>query len=262
MYEFGPFTFWELLALTVAVSAIVGAVGVFYVHGRVEGRVREGHNDVVIPIYATAGVIYAVLLAFIVIAVWEQFTGSKENVSNEASALTTLYRETAGMPTPLQQRLRPLLRSYTEAVATDEWKVQSSGGTSAIARKDLIELYAVLGGVPPAESTAVEQGFVADLSGVAADRTKRILDSQDRLPWILWVGLIAGAVAVVTMGWFLFMSSVRLHAGLSGTVALLIGLLLFTTLVLDRPFSGRLGIKPDAFDHAIAVYDSVDRTGS
>lgn len=60
------------------------------------------------------------------------------------------------------------------------------------------------------------------------------------------------------MGWFLYMPSVRLHAGLSATVAGLVGLLLFTTLVLDRPFSGRLGIKPDAFEHAVAVFDSVD----
>lgn len=193
MREFGPFTFWELLALIVAASAIAGSLGVFLVHQRLEGRVRDAHNDVVIPMYATAGVIYAVLLAFIVIAVWEQYTGAKDNVSSEGSALTSLYRETAGMPHPLQRALRPLLRSYTEAVATDEWKVQSSGGTSPVARRDLVETYTALGKVPPAASSAVDQGFVAELSEMTSDRTKRILASQERLPWILWLGLIAGA---------------------------------------------------------------------
>ncbi|HSX21323.1 MAG TPA: hypothetical protein VLE97_00950 [Gaiellaceae bacterium] len=260
MTEFGPLTFWELLALIVAGAAILGSVGVLFVHRWLEGRVREGHNDVVIPIYATAGVIYAVLLAFIVIAVWEQFSSAKENVSTEASALTTLYRETAGIPPPLQGRLRTLLRDYTESVATTEWKVQAHGGTSPAARKDLIEVYSALGKLGPGQSTPVEQGFVADFSIMAAARTKRTLASQDRLPWLLWVGLIAGALVVLVMTWFLYMESMWLHAGLSGAVAVLIGLLLFTTLVMDRPFSGKLGIKPEAFDHALRVFDSVDQT--
>lgn len=258
MREFGPFTFWELLTLIVAATAILGSLGVVFVHRRLEGHVGESHNEVVIPMYATAGVIYAVLLAFIVIAVWEQYTAAKDTVSSEASALTTLYRETAGIPPPLQGRLRSLLRDYTESVVRVEWKAQARGGTSPAARKDLIEVYAALGKLPASASTSVTQGFVADFSTMAASRTKRTLASEDRLPWLLWVGLIAGALVVMAMTWFLYMDSVRLHAGLSGAVAVLVGLLLFTTLVLDRPFSGKLGIKPDAFEHAIQVYDSVD----
>ena len=84
--ELGPFTFWELLTCVVVVSVLVSVVGVWYSHRRLSGRVSEGHNDVIVPIYATAGVIYAVLLAFIVIAVWEAFTASTENVADEASA--------------------------------------------------------------------------------------------------------------------------------------------------------------------------------
>ena len=261
MHEFGPFTFWELLALIAAVSVVLGWLGVVIVHRRLEGRVGESHNEVVIPIYATAGVIYAVLLAFVVIAVWEQFTGAEDNVASEASSLTTLYRETAAMPPSQQVAVRRLLRGYTEAVAGTEWNAMRRGGTSAAAREDLIELYAVIGR-PPASATnaALDEEFVAELSTMSSARTKRILDGQGHLPWILWLSLIAGAVVVVAMGWFLYMPSVGLHAGLSATVAALVGLLLFTTLVLDRPFSGRLGIKPDAFEHAVSVFDSVDQT--
>ena len=258
MHEFGPFTFWELLALIAVVSLALGALGVVYVHRRLEGRVGDSHNEVVIPIYATAGVIYAVLLAFVVIAVWEQFTGAEDNVSSEASSLTTLYRETAAMPPSEQHAVRRLLRSYTEAVSRTEWKEMRHGGTSPVAREDLIELYAVVGNAPA--NSSLDQAFISELSTMSSARTKRILDGQGQLPWILWVSLVAGALVVVAMGWFLYMPSVRLHAGLSATVAGLVGLLLFTTLVLDRPFSGRLGIKPDAFEHAVTVFDSVDHT--
>ena len=150
MNELGPFTFWELLILIVAATVLLAAVGVWLMHRRLHGRVTEGHNDVLVPIYATAGVIYAVLLAFIVIAVWEQFTAAKQNVIDEASALTTMYRETTAMPDPERTALRTLVRGYTEAVAGPEWKVQQHGGTSPIARQDIEQMYRNLGQQPPA----------------------------------------------------------------------------------------------------------------
>jgi hypothetical protein len=33
------------------------------------GRVQEGHNDVLVPIFLNAGVLFAVLLGFMVVAV-------------------------------------------------------------------------------------------------------------------------------------------------------------------------------------------------
>ena len=260
VHELGPLSFWELFAVTVGASAIFGWVSVWFTHRRLKGHVRDGHYDVVIPIYATAGVIYAVLLAFIVIAVWEQFTSARDNVANEASSLTTMYRETEAMPRPEQQALRALLRTYTRAVAEEEWKVQSAGGASPVARAALIEMYGTIDKYPPTvATTAINQAFVAQLSEMAVDRTKRTLASQDRLPWILWVALIVGGLVVVGMSAALYMENVQLHAALSASVAALIGMLLFATLVLDRPFAGRLGIKPEAYEHALSVFDSVDR---
>src|SRR5947199_9217529 len=118
------FTFWELLTGIVVVSVLAAVVGVWYSHRRLSGRVGEGHIEVVVPIYATAGVIYAVLLAFIVIVVWEQFTAATENVADEASALATMYRETVALPDPERGKLRKEVRDYTEAVMGPEWKLQ------------------------------------------------------------------------------------------------------------------------------------------
>jgi hypothetical protein len=260
MNELGPFSFWELFILTVVVFTGLGALGVVFMHRWLKGRVREGHNDTVVPIYATAGVIYAVLLAFTVIAVWEQYTAAKDNVSDEATALTTMYRQTEAMPHSERPQLRTLIRDYTEAVAGPEWKLQLNGGTSLVARKELVDLYATLAAHPPTAATApINATFVSQLSEVASSRNKRTLASQEALPWILWVGLITGGLVVVAMSWFLFMASVPLHALLSAMVGGLIGVLLFSTLALDRPFHGGLGIKPEAFQHSLEVYDLVDQ---
>ena len=260
MKELGPFTFWELLVLSVGAFTLLGAGGVWATHGRLRTRAGRDHNDVVVPIYATAAVIYAVLLAFIVIAVWELYTAANDNVANEASALTTMYRITEAMPKAERAQLRVELRDYTEAVIGPEWKVQENGNTSPAARVAVLQIYRTLGRYPTTTATTpVDDEFVSQLSTMASDRNKRTLAAQDRLPWILWLGLVAGGIVVVLMGAALFMENVLPHAAVSGVVGALVGVLLFSTVVLDRPFQGKLGIKPDAFDHSLAVYTQVDR---
>jgi hypothetical protein len=261
MDELGPLTFWELLVLIVGGTALLGWAGTWFAHRVLRSRVREGHNDVLVPLYATAAVIYAVLLAFIVIAVWEQFSAANDNAAGEASTLATMYRETQAMPVGERTILRHLIREYTDGVINVEWKVQGKGGASAVARKAIVEMYTVLGKQPAdVRSDAINAQFVGELSTMTSDRTKRLIATQDRLPWILWLGLIAGGFVVVVSGCFLYMDGVQFHAALSCLVAALIGVLLFSTLVLDRPFQGRFGIRPGQFQHGIAVYDAVDHT--
>ena len=47
---------------------------------------RQHHNDVAGFIYAALGVIYAVLLALVVISVWEEYQAASETVEQQANA--------------------------------------------------------------------------------------------------------------------------------------------------------------------------------
>ena len=60
--------------LTVGVVCLIALVGFELVHRLVPADSRQRHNDVAGFIYAALGVIYAVLLALVVIAVWEEFS--------------------------------------------------------------------------------------------------------------------------------------------------------------------------------------------
>jgi hypothetical protein len=51
--------------------AVYAMTGVFVSRKLLHGRVQEGHNDVCVPVFLNAGVFFAVLLGFMVIAVWE-----------------------------------------------------------------------------------------------------------------------------------------------------------------------------------------------
>jgi len=247
--------------LVVGGCVLYALAGVWLGRRFVHGRAREGHNDVLVPIFLTAGTIYAVLLAFIVIAVWQTYGEAADNAAEESSTLTTLYRQTNGLPDLQQHQLRELQRRYTELVIKDEWPKQAAtGAASAPARKSIGDLYRSYKTMDPkVASSPVGVEFLQTMRAVATDRNRRLTQAAEQLPALLWVVLIAGGVIVVGMTFFIYMDVTWPHVLYSGLMACLIGTLLFMTLLLNRPFNGPLGILPDQFEHAMSVYDSVDQ---
>jgi uncharacterized membrane protein len=245
----------------VGVTVLYALAGVSIVRKRMHGRVREGHNDVLVPIFLTAGTIYAVLLAFIVIAVWETYGAAADNAAEEASTLTTLYRQTNGLPDAQQRQLRVLLRDYTELVISDEWPLEAKDGSaSPRARKAIGDIYRAYRTMDPKiASSPVGIEFLQTMRTVAVDRNRRLTQAAEQLPDVLWVVLIVGGVIVVGMTFFLYMDVVWPHVLFSALAACLIGTLLFITLLLNRPFHGPLGITSEQFEHANGVYNSVDQ---
>ncbi|HTA40718.1 MAG TPA: hypothetical protein VK760_16670 [Candidatus Acidoferrales bacterium] len=251
-----------MLALSVVgVTVLYALVGVAVVRHLMRGHVREGHNDVLVPIFLTAGTIYAVLLAFLVIGVWENYNAANDNVAEEASTLTTLYRQTNGLPDKPQADLRKLLREYTEAVATDEWPIQAAtGGASPHARKAIGDLYRSFRTMDPkVAASPIGVEFLQTLRSVAIDRNRRTTQAAEQLPMVLWTVLIVGGGIVVGMTFLLYMDLIWPHVVFSALMAALIGTLLFITLLLNRPFVGPLAISPEKFEHSLSVFASVDQ---
>ena len=114
------------LPTALAIGALAGIwvalsfFGLVPVHVSVPHRIRRAHNEVAGFTIAVVGVIYAVLLAFIAVAVWEDFGRADALVQTEANLVGNLYRDTVGLPEPLATELRHTLFVYAEIVVQDE----------------------------------------------------------------------------------------------------------------------------------------------
>jgi fumarate reductase subunit D len=86
--------------LTVFVPVLVAVVGLLLVQRLVPPDRREEHNDVAGFIYAVLGVAYAVLLAFVVIAVWQDYNTAQTNVESEAHELAESTSSPPNYPSP------------------------------------------------------------------------------------------------------------------------------------------------------------------
>src|SRR3954471_2730549 len=85
-------------------------------------------NDVVGNYLQTLGAIYAVLLAFVVFVVWNQFNEARSFVDRESNELLDLYRTVGGLPEPTRLRLQEIARAYARTVLDREWEAMACGG--------------------------------------------------------------------------------------------------------------------------------------
>src|SRR4051812_37915502 len=102
----------EWIGAIVFVAGVVFVSVVFFLLLRrnVDFRRLEQHNDVAGFIYSVIGVIYGVLIAFIVVVVWEHHTAAEQAVQNEANAVIQIYRDAEAFPDPFRGALRNDLR--------------------------------------------------------------------------------------------------------------------------------------------------------
>ena len=261
MGDYGLVGLWVFLALVLVAALAVAAASMWLADRMLSKPVSDGHNGALSPFLTCVGLVYGALLGFTIVVAWEQFSSAETNVSNEASTLVTMYRQTIGIPAGEQAQLRGLLRSYTNAVAGPEWQdaIRAGKGTED-ARDALNEMYRVLGNERSSVSTnPTSQKFLDQLSTLASERNQRILDATPRIPGLLWSGLLFGGVVLLALGGFMRLDSVRAHFFLLSAVAVLLGLLLFVVYFLDHPFGNELGVTSTPFEQSLTVFDSIDR---
>jgi protein-S-isoprenylcysteine O-methyltransferase Ste14 len=231
------------------VPVLVAVVGLVVVQRLVPPDRREEHNNVAGFIYAVLGVAYAVLLAFVVIAVWEDYKTAQTNVESEANELAGIYFLASRLPESDRTRIQDLAWTYARVVVEQEWPMMEHGQTSPRADSLLRQLRLELLQFDPrtrGEQVLYERGLTQVHDAVDARRS-RLLEVREGIPTLLWVVLVIGGVITVSFTYLFGLKSNLAHALMVAALTLLICAILFTIAEFNNPFSGPVEIQPEAF---------------
>ena len=242
--------------LTVFVPVLVAVAGLVLVQRLVPPERRVGQNDVAGFIFAVLGVAYAVLLAFVVIAVWEEYKTAQTNVESEAHELAGVYFVASRLPEPDRTRIQDLARTYARVVVEEEWPMMERGQTSPRADSLLRQLTLKILEFDP--RTKGEQVLYeleqTQLHDAADARRSRLLEVREGIPDLLWVVLVVGGVITVSFTYLFGLKSNVAHALMVAALTLLICGILFTIGEFNYPFSGVVEIRPDAFKEMLGSF--------
>jgi hypothetical protein len=87
---------WLSYLLIVVVPTAIAMAAQILIRRKIGAEKLAKNNEIAGFKFATVGVIYAVLLAFAVIVVWEKFGAAQDAVADEAGATAALFRYAEG----------------------------------------------------------------------------------------------------------------------------------------------------------------------
>ncbi len=242
-----------LIGFIVTVIVVGYAVGLMLLTRFQFGADRLKENNEVAGFkYAVVGVLYAVLLAFVVIAVWEDYSQTENSVRNESKAAIDLYHVALALPEKGAE-IQTAIRRYTQSVYDNSWGAMAVGGRSERVARDLEALNkAILEQEPDNAKEQVLFQHALDLVTTITDNRNERLDSANgSVPGVLWFVLLVGGL--VTLGYPAFFASSNLYAQIlmTGSLAALLALTLFLGLAFDFPFTGDPHISKASFADAL-----------
>src|ERR1700751_3944449 len=115
-----------MLSVWQCIFIVLGTVVLSLVFLAALGRVwpvtrRTEHNDIIGWQISVLGTTYAVILAFMLWNVWNNFQIARINVEMEANNLVDLYRIAGGLEPEESKAIRSLCREYATVTITDDW---------------------------------------------------------------------------------------------------------------------------------------------
>jgi hypothetical protein len=213
---------------------------------------RREHNEIIGWQVSVLGTTYAVIMGFMLYAVWTEFNSAEMTADSEANSLVNVYRLSEGLAPAERAQIQKLSREYADAMINEEWPAMNEGSLSLNGHRIVQQLWSTTMQAKPAslsEQTSYNH-VVTELTNMTEHRRVRELQSKSKLPGILWTVLIVGGVITTLSSCLFGTENFKLHAMQVFSLSLLLALALVAIADIDRPFRGAVHINPLGFEHA------------
>lgn len=207
------------------------------------------HHDAASAIFSMMGVLLAVILAFVVIVVWEADGNARSQSQVEANAVSRIYFTARALPQPQRDRLMTLAQQYADTVANQEWPLMARGETSPAARRQVSEMRVTAHQLRPTsgDGEILMASTLEAINELVDARRERTGALASPVSSVMWAGLLLSSAFTLGFTFLFNRASYSLHLMMVGSVALLIVFTLWLIQDMSLPFSGTNAVGPDAF---------------
>ena len=200
------------------------------------------------------GILFALLVGFIAVEVWNNFDKAKAAVATEASALRAVVVLSGTFPEEQKTRIYALVDRHIEKAVNEGWPAMAHHrATLSNLQTGLIETLHYALTLEPADDsqrTARTEMVQAIRTALDAGR-QRIVVSEATVGRVKWAGILL-------MGLFTLVAIAMVHSDnrLTCAIALTlfasgIALSLLLIAAYSRPFTGEISVKPDLLKQVI-----------
>jgi len=242
-----------LLVIALTLALVVAGAGQIFVHRRFPARDFIAYNEVGGIIIAVSGTLFAVILGFLTVVVWQHFVEAGQMAVAESDAVIDVWHTSVGLSPPARERVRNDMIRYAETMVSGEWPSMKRGSFDAsVAIIDMDAIDAVGTFVPSnlGESNA-QQATLQELNVIHDARQQRIAINASGVPAFEWLVLLIGATCIICFCWLFELRNARVQILMTSTVVTIIVSILVLLFELQYPFRSDVGIGPDTWQGAV-----------
>jgi hypothetical protein len=218
------------------------------------------HHEVPGFLMGVVGVLYSVVLGFLVGTVWTSFAAAQQTTDLEAGYVADAFNFASQLQPPQRPQLQRIIALYALAIRNENWAVQPrdhDDRTAALLYEAVHEAVQVppqtknTGSAQILESNSLRSALIDTLRELGDARRLRVVQAEAWLPPGLIEALLLGAAFVMA---FTFLFGVRSYpkqmfmtALLAGSIGLFFGLV----IELSTPYSGSIHVSRDSLTFVI-----------
>jgi hypothetical protein len=234
------------------VAALAAAVAILLHRFTPSGR---SGNDAVGTVFGLVGGLQAVIMAFVLISLFDTVSSVRDGSQREANALVAVYWASDSLPEASRTQIQDLSRTYARTVIDQEWPSMRDGTPVASPGWSILDqLRAAIDGAATESDwqEARKADAASQLWAVYEARQARLTAAGDSgVSTVVWIALIVGSLLSVSLPYLFDGPKVVTHAILMASLAGTTALMIFAIYQLQNPFSGGVQVGPDALQSVL-----------
>jgi amino acid transporter len=234
--------------------ALVAAAATILVRRYSPKEGRSG-NEAIGVVFGVVGGLNAVILAFVLISLFDSVGTVRDGSYTEANSLVAVYWAADSLPEPARAQIQEGCRTYARTVIDQEWPAMRDGATvspAGWALLDKIRASIDAAQVDPDWQTDRKTEAASQLWNVYQARQARLTAAgSSGVSAVVWIALIVGSILSLALPYLFDGPKLLTHMTIMFALAGTIALLMFAIYQLQNPFSGGARVEPTAFTSII-----------
>jgi hypothetical protein len=242
---------WALALLFVGGTVIVTLVAFKLVCRFLPEWRSAGSVEGVIGVAAMVMTLYALVLAFVVVNLYSDYTSASTDVTDEANALGALVQDVRAFPAADRLGVDRAVARYVVEVRNHEFPDLAHGGSDPRAERLVSGVFAAVQRYSPVTTTqtAFYSGATDQLNIFVGERENRVAKAGTSIPVPLLALLIFLAITTIAVILLVDTPHRGVDIALIVVVAVVVAAGLLTALILQYPYSGSIAVQSDPFAH-------------
>jgi type II secretory pathway pseudopilin PulG len=242
---------WQLFVGIVGGVVVVSLIGHLLARRYLAPLRSPDDTGLVAGVTGIVMTLFAFVLAFAVVSLYDQFNEAKASVAGETAALIRIVQDSSGFPTRRKELIDTAIRDYVKEVNQHEFKAMHDGKASVNdpARTKFRALFKTLQNYEP--KTEAQKAFygsaIASLNDALTQRRTRLDLVDAAIPQAFATLIFLTAILSIVTTFFIATKNKALEFVLVSFIAIIVGTGLITVLLLQYPFSGSVSVSAKPF---------------